>query len=174
MTNKEMAEIFSIMLLAWPNSETFKGGIAKLEPTIRLWTSCTADVDFWTGQQAVYRLCRQCKFPPTIAEFQEQANAVNAEIRVLANRTLSEIRCADALDSIAGFYKSLPRGSFTREVIDTLGGPDALSITSAHDGKITSIWNLPGIEAACQSIVCRCPAIIGGRLPAGTDTKERR
>ena len=80
MTGKEMTELFAIMLLAWPNAETFKGGIPKLAPTIKLWVSCTADVDFWTGQQAVVRLCQHCKFPPTIAEFREQVDNVNKDI----------------------------------------------------------------------------------------------
>ena len=30
MTHKEMSEIFAVMLLAYPNAEVFKGGIAKL------------------------------------------------------------------------------------------------------------------------------------------------
>ena len=68
------------MLLAWPNAETFKGGIKKLAPTIRLWTASTMDVDYWTGQQAIIRLCKICKFPPTIAEFREQAKAVNKDL----------------------------------------------------------------------------------------------
>lgn len=72
MTKKEMTEIFSVMLLAWPNAEMFKGGVAKLGPTIELWTDCLSDVDFWLGQQAVIRLCRECKFPPSIAEFKEK------------------------------------------------------------------------------------------------------
>lgn len=32
MTHKEMSEIFAVMLLAYPNAEVFKGGIAKLGP----------------------------------------------------------------------------------------------------------------------------------------------
>lgn len=41
MTHKEMSEIFAVMLLAYPNAEVFKGGIAKLGPTINLWvTAC--------------------------------------------------------------------------------------------------------------------------------------
>lgn len=35
MTHKEMSEIFAVMLLAYPNAEVFKGGIAKLGPTTR-------------------------------------------------------------------------------------------------------------------------------------------
>ena len=59
MTRKEMTEIFSVMLLAWPNAEMFKGGVQKLGPTIELWTACLPDVDFWQGQQAVIKLCRE-------------------------------------------------------------------------------------------------------------------
>ena len=73
MEGKEMTELFLVMLLAWPNAEAFKGGIPKLTPPIKLWTSCTADVDFWTGQQAVIHLCQHCKFPPTIAVLCETA-----------------------------------------------------------------------------------------------------
>ena len=80
MTQKEMTEIFGIMLLAYPNAEAFKGGIQKLVPTIQLWCSCLPDVDFWTGQQAVIKLCRECKFPPTIAEFKEKAEDIRSEI----------------------------------------------------------------------------------------------
>lgn len=50
MTKKEMSEIFAVLLLAYPNAETFKGGIQKLGPTISLWATCLQDVDFWTGQ----------------------------------------------------------------------------------------------------------------------------
>lgn len=39
MTHKEMSEIFAVMLLAYPNAEVFKGGIAKLGPTINLWVT---------------------------------------------------------------------------------------------------------------------------------------
>ena len=53
MTHKEMSEIFAVMLLAYPNAEVFKGGIAKLGPTINLWVTCLPEIDFWTGQQAV-------------------------------------------------------------------------------------------------------------------------
>lgn len=55
MTHKEMSEIFAVMLLAYPNAEVFKGGIAKLGPTINLWVTCLPEIDFWTGQQAVVK-----------------------------------------------------------------------------------------------------------------------
>ena len=112
MTGKEMTELFAIMLLAWPNAETFKGGIPKLAPTIKLWVSCTADVDFWTGQQAVVRLCQHCKFPPTIAEFREQVDNVNKDIKRLTDQAFQEIRSANTMyESLTAFYTELPRGT---------------------------------------------------------------
>ena len=83
MTHKEMSEIFAVMLLAYPNAEVFKGGIARLGPTINLWVTCLPEIDFWTGQQAVVKLVRECKFPPTIAEFKEKAEKVQAESPVV-------------------------------------------------------------------------------------------
>lgn len=165
MTNKEMTELFAVMLLAWPNAETFKGGIAKLAPTIRLWTSCTADVDFWTGQQAVIRLCKKCKFPPTIAEFQEQVGSVNDDIKNLIGRTYRGIRSAKALyGSIADFYAKLQPGSFTKMVIDTVGGIEALYRTwTDNSGSVCSVWNLQKIEDACRSVIRGQPELVGGQ-----------
>lgn len=80
MTNKEMTELFSVMMLAWPNAETLKGGITKLAPTIKLWTSCLSDIDFWTAQQALLRLCQKLKFVPTIADLRNEAATVRGEI----------------------------------------------------------------------------------------------
>ena len=77
MTRAEMTEIFAVLMLAYPNAEMFKAPskqalMEKLAPTITLWATCLADVDFWTGQQAAVRVCRVCKFPPTIAEFRSR------------------------------------------------------------------------------------------------------
>lgn len=176
MTNKEMTELFAVMLLAWPNAETFKGGIAKLAPTIKLWTSCTTDVDFWTGQQAVIRLCQKCKFPPTIAEFREQVDSVNKDIKSLTSRTYQEIRSADAMyGSITAFYAELPPGNFTRVVIDTVGGIEALTHTwTDNSGKVCAMWNMREIEDACRSVIRGRPALIGGQLPALTAPEPRR
>lgn len=176
MTNKEMAELFAVMLLAWPNAETFKGGIAKLAPTIKLWTSCTTDVDFWTGQQAVIRLCQKCKFPPTIAEFREQVDSINSDIKSLTSRTYNNIRGAAAMyGSIAAFYAMLPPGNFTRTVIDTVGGIEALTHTwTDNSGKECSMWNLREIENACQLVIRGQPALVGGQLPTLTAPEKRR
>ena len=69
MTHKEMSEIFAVMLLAYPNAEVFKGGIAKLGPTINLWVTCLPEIDFWTGQQAVVKLVRELSLQLLPAEF---------------------------------------------------------------------------------------------------------
>ena len=77
MTKTEMTEIFSIMMLAWPNHRMFDPG--TLKQTVELWAACLSDIDFDLGRQAVIRLCRECKFPPSIAEFREQAAAEIAD-----------------------------------------------------------------------------------------------
>lgn len=128
MTKKEMTEIFSVMLLAWPNAEMFKGGVAKLGPTIELWTACLSDVDFWLGQQAVIRLCRVCKFPPTIAEFKEQADVVNRDIQERINFAWNDVKMSRLLDkSPEEWYNGLPSGSDLKAVVDAVGGPRNLT-----------------------------------------------
>ncbi len=168
MTGKEMTELFAVMLLAWPNAETFKGGIAKLAPTIKLWVSCTADVDFWTGQQAVIRLCQHCKFPPTIAEFREQVANVNKDIERLTDRVRQELRNADLMyGSLSALYEELPPGGFTRAVIDTVGGVDALTRPVKDcDGTEQAMWNWQDIEDACRTVIRGRPSMVGGELPA--------
>ena len=51
MTRAEMTEIFAVLMLAYPNAEMFKAPnrqalMDKLAPTITLWATCLADVDF--------------------------------------------------------------------------------------------------------------------------------
>ena len=86
MTRAEVTEIFAVLMMAYPNAEMFKAPDkdslkAKLAPTITLWTTCLRDIDFWAAQQAVIRVCQTCKFPPTIAEMREAAEAVLHEIK---------------------------------------------------------------------------------------------
>lgn len=174
MTNKEMAEIFSVMLLAWPNAEVFKGGIAKLGPTIKLWTSCTADVDFWTGQQAVIRLCKTCKFPPTIAEFREQVDAVNNKIKALTDSAFLELRNTELLHrSLENYYKGLPDGSLSKKAIDLMGGVAALTLSHEHNGKTYHQWNVSGFERACAAVIRGMPTLVGGK-PLALPAKKRQ
>lgn len=163
MTNKEMTEIFSVMLLAWPNAETFRGGISKLGPTIKLWAACTQDIDFWTGQQAMIRLVKTCKFPPGVAEFREQAEQVKGQIKAEARALISRVKMHNALGrSDAEYYASLRDGSFDKAVIAQLGGPSNLTTGC--------MWNIEGIEAACRAVIQDRPAMVGG-LPAALPGK---
>lgn len=174
MTNKEMAEIFSVMLLAWPSAEVFKGGIAKLGPTIKLWTSCTADVDFWTGQQAVIRLCKTNKFPPTIAEFLEQVKGVREKIKELTNTSFYSIRSAEALyGSLTAYYDKLPEGCLERRAIDLMGGVDALTLSHEHNGKTVYQWNYDSFARACEELIRGMPTLVGGK-PLALPAKKRQ
>lgn len=119
MTHKEMSEIFAVMLLAYPNAEVFKGGIAKLGPTINLWVTCLPEIDFWTGQQAVVKLVRECKFPPTIAEFKEKAEKVQAEVRARIDQAWNYLKLDMGLGKTPEeAVARLPEGTDIRRVIE--------------------------------------------------------
>lgn len=154
MKKKEMTKIFGVMMLAFPNAEMFKGGIEQLKPTIELWTACLPDIDFWTGQQALVRLCRECKYPPTIAEFKAQADNVRKELKNTVNGYIQQIRMADAIgESLEGFYASLPVDSHLRMTIDLMGGVSKLVITHHHNGKPFSMWNWSGLEESYKRLM---------------------
>ena len=91
MTRQEMTKLFALMMLAWPKAEMFQRD--KMKPTIALWAACLPEVDFLTGQAATIRLCRECKFPPTIAEMREAAENVRKEIsrKVSHSRYVAEV-----------------------------------------------------------------------------------
>ena len=164
MTKKEMTEIFSVMLLAWPKAEMFKGGMQKLGPTIELWSACTTDIDFWTAQQAVIKLCQECKFPPTIAEFREKTEKVNSEIREKVYLAWNEIRNADVFGrSLQEFYDREHPDSLTRRAIDAIGGPDALVIPVS---ETASRWNYDAWEKAYISLIRQQRALTGTSRPA--------
>lgn len=145
MTKSEMTKIFSVMMLAYPNSKMFEGGISKLKPTIELWTACLPDIDFWTGQQAVARLCRECKYPPTIAEFREKAEAVTQEIEGEFRNYMLQIRSAELLyGSLEDFYAKLPSDRLKKS-IEMVGGPRHL-VKKLEDG--VEIWDWDNLRCA--------------------------
>lgn len=138
MTAKEMSEIFSILMLAFPSAEMFKGGVERLMPTIKLWAKALPEVDYWTGQRAVMQLCRTCKYPPTIAEFREQAEKVTSELRQRLWITWNDIRNADdRYGGLTAYYESLRAGDPARAAIDAMGGPDKLIAWSKDVGGQT-------------------------------------
>lgn len=160
MTKAEMTKIFSVMMLAYPNSKMFEGGIQKLKPTIELWTTCLADVDFWTGQQAVVRLCRECKYPPTIAEFHEKAEAVTQEIEGEFQNYMSQIRSADFLyGSLEDFFAELPDGRLKKS-IEMVGGPRHL-LKKLEGGA--EIWDWDNLRRAFLKTV-RAQNLPGGTV----------
>lgn len=166
MTKKEMSELFSVMILAWPNAEIFKGGTQKLGPTITLWTSCTEDVDFWTGQQAVRRLCKINKFPPTIAEFREQVAEFKKDLRYTVCGVFEELKMVDFLGgSLEDYYAGLPESDFRRKVISAMGGVDKLT---APNG----LWNYGGFQETFVSLL-QNKGLPASSVPMITDGKEK-
>lgn len=79
MSVAEILRLFSLLLLAYPNAEMFKGDIKKLKPTALLWSNCLQDIDFWLGQKAAMKLIRESKYPPTIAALREKAEEIRRE-----------------------------------------------------------------------------------------------
>ncbi len=168
MTRKEMTEIFTIMSLAWPNAEMFKGGVERLGPTITLWTSCLPDVDFWTAQQAVVRLCRECKFPPTIAEFREQAETVHADIRNVIDQDWNFLtRHRFMGDGIEQYIKRLPDCQM-KTVVTAMGGVEALIIKDKRGQHL----NFEGFRDAYTALIRNDPALYGGMKLALGQGKE--
>lgn len=148
MTQKQMTKLFFLMILAWPGAEMFKGGISKLGPTIELWTARTGDIDFWIGQQAVGRLCDTNRFPPTIAEFREQAASVAAQIREDVNQVFSEAKFAECSGyGVDEWYQRLPDNSIVKATIDAMGGPGMLTTA---DGKR---WNYSLYEETYNRLI---------------------
>ena len=130
MTKAEVTQIFAVLALAYPSAELFKASSKqaleeKLAPTIGLWATCLRDVDFWTGQQAVVRACRTCKFPPTIAEFLEAAKAAQEETKGEIAVAASTTRNLYLLHGKERGYELLPDRA--RKVIDAMGGMDAFA-----------------------------------------------
>lgn len=172
MTHKEMTEIFSVMMLAWPNAEMFKGGVQKLKPTIDLWTACLVDVDFWTAQQATVKLCKVRDFPPTIAAFREQVEEVNKDVKARIGFLTDRIRLLDRLGkSLQEIYEEFGEGEY-QQVIDMIGGPENLVRSWEHNGETVSAWNWEMLENAYAAYLRKTTALPGTShkaLPSGKD-----
>ena len=160
MTLKEMTEIFAVMKIAYPNAKMFEGGVASLKPTIELWTSCLADVDFWTGQQALLRMCRECKFQPTIADFREQADAVKAEIKRLTGEAIHHVRTFSTFRGMDRMYQELPDGNPIRLAIDAMGGVDQLV------DQERQMWRWSEFEKAYTAVIRNSKQLTGSPIKA--------
>ena len=167
MTELEMTELFGVMILAWPNAELFRGGIKKLEPTIRLWSARTEDIDSWLGGQAIVRLIDTCKFPPTIAEFRDQAKTVADEIRQNINHVFRQAKFYEHTGKgLNEWYRLLPEGSAEKITVGAMGGP-AKMVTD--DGLC---WNYELYARTYNRLIRNSNPITGDRgmfLPPGKD-----
>lgn len=171
MTRKEMSEIFGILLLAYPNAEAFRGGIAKLGSTIDLWATCLPDICYWEGRLAAAKLVRECKFPPTIAEFREKAEDVRTEVKREVSAAWSRIRMELYLGrSAQEIFDSLPADSVSRKAVEAIGGPKHITITRDRiyaDGRqdTIDIYNQKGFaNAYIQALSARVGEQIAGKL----------
>lgn len=131
MTEAEMTKVFAALLLAFPNAEMFKGGIKKLGPTIALWTASLPEVDYWTAEYAVLGICRECKFPPTIAEFKAQAEKVRSTVEREIDNEWNFIRLliniGKPLETV--YANASPK---SKAAIERMGGPDKLMVKELH------------------------------------------
>lgn len=163
MTKKEVTEIFSVLMLAYPRAEMFQGGIAKLGPTISLWARCLDDVDYWTGLQATLRVCKECVFPPTIAEFRKAVKEVTDELNGKADGIFRAIRSGELLHgTLEDYYSSLTPGDEVKTVIDMMGGTQAL-VRKVTDGYA---WNREAILTTARLVIRNNTKTLGGGAPA--------
>lgn len=177
MTHKEMSEIFAVMLLAYPNAEVFKGGIAKLGPTINLWVTALPDVDFWTGQQAVVKLVRECKYPPTIAEFKEKADKVKGEMQSRISMQWDVIKMEIMCDGVAAAERAMRDTPEWSQVLALMGGSLEVSRTWDRGEGSASEYkelNYSGFAKAYETILRRENALAGkSQRPAiGAERKQ--
>lgn len=156
-----------------------RAGIAKLGPTINLWVTCLPEIDFWTGQQAVVKLVRECKFPPTIAEFKEKAEKVQAEVRARIDQAWNYLKLdMDLGKTPEEAVARLPEGTDIRRVIEAMGGPSRLIATGERtfgDGTVKTYeyYNYDGFKSAYETIIRQTSALNSGpRKAVGPGMKQ--
>ena len=132
MTRKEMSEIFAALLLAYPNAEVFKGGIQKLRPTIELWTAALPEVDYWLGQRALIRVVRECKFPPSIAEFREAAKHEQADADNVCYTAWFLLTSQFDRSELESVETLRPTDPHTARAIEIMGGVQSLQRETAY------------------------------------------
>lgn len=163
MNRAEMTEIFAVLMIAYPQAEVFKAESQqalkeKLAPTISLWTTCLQDIDFWTAQQAVVRVCKSCKFPPTIAEMREAAedvkHQVKSEIEWAYMTARSAVETLVDGETLSDAYASLPARS--KKVIDAMGGMEAFAPADKP------LFNMAGFEQTYERMLRSNPVGLPG------------
>lgn len=153
MTAKEMVEIFSVWLLNWPNAENFKGTPEVLEARAKLYANVIGSVDFWTAQRAAAMSMRTRVYPPNIAEFLQDIEAVQDEIRKEIDAAYMVARDAlmEAGDmSIGEILESLPPRA--RKTIEAMGGACAFVLPGR--------FNLEGFRSKYEELMKTNPAML--------------
>lgn len=167
MKNSEMAVLFGMMMKAYPNAKMFEGGLEPLGLTIKFWAEELYDVDFWTGRVAVSRAIRICKYPPSIAEIKEQADAVQADVKCIVNDAKSLIRAGTfCFGTTAEYYASLAPENRIRQAIDAIGGVKKLEDPSGQ------MWEWAAFESACISLIKAQEMLPGGTTALPEHRKE--
>ncbi|WP_409969583.1 replicative helicase loader/inhibitor [Bengtsoniella intestinalis] len=160
MTKLETSEIFSLMMIAWPNAEMFRGGLSKLDVTITLWHRCLGGTDRWIGQCVAYELCKTNKFPPTIAEFLEKCTELTQFHTYEVYRLLNQVKRGSYMyEDLQEFVNTLPTSSLLSQLIFAMGGASNL-VKPAGDKQR---WNLEAFEMAYwQTIKKTAPQLTAG------------
>lgn len=150
MTKAEMTKLFAAMSLVYRHDKMFSAGIEALKPTIEIWTATLPELSYALGQQALIRVFRTCKYPPTPAELGEAADEILSEFRRQCTQLKNDIQFhTEFFGSVEEYYASLPNGHMTRCVIDRIGGPGRLYENLEKGGQI---WNWIAFEAAHKEI----------------------
>ena len=77
MTYQEAAKFLSLVKVAFPNS--YKGiDSDTVEATVRMWHRAFNQVPYATMEKAFDKFILKSKFPPTVADIQEQIEHINS------------------------------------------------------------------------------------------------
>ena len=166
MTKSEMTKLFAAMSLIYRHDKMFSAGIEALKPTIEIWTATLPDLSFALGQQALIRLFRTCKYPPTPAELEECAASIRAEINAQCDSAIQMFRTRTGLfgETVEECFAGLPKGDLARLAIEHIGGPERLYEKLEKGGWI---WNWTAFEKAYTEICLGCgPALPDAKAPA--------
>lgn len=119
MTYAETEIILRLMRLNWPKATLFtQPDFAKL---VGLWALSLAHISFDVAQLALVHILQSCRYPPSIAEFYEAANAVAAEISDEATSAYCYLRSKiNSGAAYANIYAALPPK--TLQALDAIGG----------------------------------------------------
>jgi len=98
LNKQETACIVGIIVETYPNLSAKPDWNVK--NMVEVWSMLLGDIDFEIAKVAVIKACRQSKFPPSVSEIVEAANAVDPRIEQLPSS-------ADAWNEVFGKIQSV-------------------------------------------------------------------